>query len=132
MTTTISRSQSRSAATEPETAAAMAWEPPVDIREEPERFVLDFDIPGVSPEGIDITLHQGILTVAGERSAPASDNDRGFLRQERVAGRFSRSFEVSKAIDTENITATARQGVLEVVLPKSGLARRRQIDVQGA
>jgi len=132
MTTTINRQQPHSPTASPEAAAQPAWEPPVDIREESERFVLRFDVPGVGPEGIDITLHEGILTVAGERPLPTSDDDRAFLRRERIAGRFSRTFEVSKAIDADSITATARQGVLELVLPKSGLAKRRQIDVEGA
>jgi len=92
--------------------------PAVDIREEENRYLLSADIPGVARENIEITLEDGVLTLKGERSGEAGTNGEKYRRKERVHGTFLRQFTLPETVDTQNISATVKDGVLDVVIPK--------------
>ena len=116
-----------------ETSSATAsWVPAVDIHEYQDRFELAVDLPGVSPEAVEITLANGVLTLSGERAGEKNvdTKERGReSRIERVTGRFHRRFILPDSIDTEQIKATGRQGVLEISIPKQAKAQPRRIKV---
>lgn len=104
------------------------WVPPVDIIEEPERFVLLADLPGVESNDMEITMEGGMLTIRGERRA--NSEQRGdYRRAERVHGTFYRRFGLPDTADPERISAKCRNGVLEVVIPKQEAKRARRIPV---
>jgi len=113
-------------------AAAADWIPPVDVAEYTDRFDLKFDVPGVNLEAIEITLDQGVLTIAGtrEQATKQAGAERG--RTERPTGRFQRSFTLPDTVDSGNVAATARNGVLEVTIPKQPKAQPRRIEVAAA
>ena len=111
------------------TASVADWAPAVDIREDDERFIIDADIPGVDPSNIQITMENGVLTLAGERLAKAGDKSEGYRRVERVAGRFHRRFTLPDTADAEGITARSEHGVLEVSIPKHPRVQPRRINV---
>jgi HSP20 family protein len=115
------------------TGATAAWVPPVDIHEYDDRFELYMDLPGVDPANVDITLENGVLTVSGERPAPAKDaNDaeNGTARRtERGHGRFYRRFVLPDTVDSDRVQATDRHGVLELTIPKQAKALPRRIKV---
>jgi HSP20 family protein len=94
------------------------WAPAVDIREEENRYLLSADIPGVDRGNIEVTLEDGVLTLKGERSREAEASDRQYRRKERVHGAFMRQFTLPETADTQNISATIKDGVLDVVIPK--------------
>src|SRR5277367_6836677 len=73
-----------------ETAHTVAWIPSVDVHEEAERYVVRADLPGVSPDDIEITAEAGVLTLKGERKASAQKTEGSYQRVERVAGNFVR------------------------------------------
>ncbi|HTV49563.1 MAG TPA: Hsp20/alpha crystallin family protein [Steroidobacteraceae bacterium] len=119
--------------TTPERAAArhIAWLPAVDVRETADRFVVRADLPGVDVADIEITAEQGVLTLRGERRFASSDSAR-FARRESAAGHFLRRFELPESVQTDAITATQLNGVLEVVIPKQPKPEARRIKIEAA
>ena len=105
------------------------WVPAVDIREEAERFVLVADIPGVDGDKVDITLEKGVLTIKGERTAAHSGENGTYRRRERVHGRFARQFTLPDSVDAEHISATVRDGVLEIVIARAKQQQPTKIQV---
>jgi HSP20 family protein len=112
------------------TLYARDWAPAVDIREEPDRYVVYADIPGVNPEEIDITMENNVLTISGERRAEADDKANGFRRVERVRGKFLRRFTLPQSADADKISAKSTHGTLEVVIPKREQALSRRIPIK--
>ena len=107
------------------------WVPNVDINEYNDKFQLYVDVPGVRPDDVEITLESGVLTITGERFLQAEKADENVVnrRTERGSGRFYRRFVLPDTVDAENVTATDRQGVLEILIPKQAKAQPRRIKV---
>lgn len=110
--------------------ATSQWAPRVDIREDADRFVILADIPGVDPKDIEIHMDKGILTLRGERAADTRDEGSRYSRVERVSGSFHRRFSLPDSADAEGITATGRNGVLQIDIPKKPETTPRRIQVQ--
>jgi HSP20 family protein len=106
------------------------WSPAVDIKEEADRYVLHADIPGVKPEEIEISMDKGVLTIRGERKHSTEESGEGFHRVERQQGVFMRRFALPNSVDPDGIQATSKDGVLELVLPKTGETQPRRIEVR--
>ncbi|WP_435103427.1 Hsp20/alpha crystallin family protein [Arhodomonas sp. AD133] len=111
--------------------ATSDWTPAVDIREEPNRYVIEADLPGVRPEDIDIHMEGGLLTISGSRQSEVNESAEGYKRVERVAGSFYRRFSLPDTADAERISARSDHGVLQVVIPKQEKTRPRRIQVEG-
>ena len=107
------------------------WVPSVDINEFDDRFQLYVDVPGVHPDNVEITLDSGVLTITGERFLQAEKAEENVVhrRTERGSGRFYRRFVLPDTVDAENVTATDRHGVLEILIPKQAKAQPRRIKV---
>jgi len=101
--------------------------PPVDIREEPEAFILVADMPGVDKRGITVRLDGTDLTVTGERTVdyPAGEE----LHRESARRSYRRTFEIAPEIDSARISARVADGVLTLVLPKAEAVKPRTIAV---
>jgi HSP20 family protein len=106
------------------------WIPAVDIKEEPDRFVMHADVPGVDPKDIEVTMESGILTIRGERHEEKSSESNGFHRVERMSGQFYRRFSLPDTANAEGITARGKNGVLEIVIPKHEKVQPRKISVE--
>ena len=111
-------------------AAAQAWVPRVDIKEEAERFVIFADLPGVDPNSIEVQMDKGILSIKGQRSTGTAEEGARFSRTERAHGTFSRSFALPDSANPEGITAAGKHGVLEITIPKRAETTPRRIQVQ--
>lgn len=109
--------------------ATSDWAPAVDIKEEPERFVIHADIPGVDPKDIDVHMEDGILTIKGERQSENKEEREGYKRVERVRGSFYRRFSLPDTANAEAISAKCQHGVLELVIPKQEKVQPRRIQV---
>ena len=105
------------------------WRPAVDIEETEDSFVLKADIPGVSPEDIELTMDKGVLAIKGERKSESTEEKNGYTRTERRFGRFERRFSLPDTADAENIEARGKDGVLAIVIPKKPVAQARKIEV---
>jgi HSP20 family protein len=104
----------------------------VDIKEEADRFVLHADIPGVSPEKIDVSMENGVLTIKGEKKTEATTEQEGYKRVERSYGSFYRRFSLPDSANAEAISAKSINGVLELVIPKREAVQPKKIAVTSA
>lgn len=114
-----------------ETSAAVTsdWVPLIDIQEEPDRYLIYADVPGVEPREVEITMENGVLTLRGHREQNTVQGE-GYKRRERPAGAFYRRFVLPDTADAEGITAHGKQGVLQIVIPKRPKAVARRIQVE--
>jgi HSP20 family protein len=112
--------------------ATAEWAPAVDIKEEADRFVLHADIPGVSPEKIDVSMENGVLTIKGEKKTEATTEQEGYKRVERSYGSFYRRFSLPDSANAEAISAKSINGVLELVIPKREAVQPKKIAVTSA
>jgi HSP20 family protein len=90
--------------------------------------VLRFDVPGVEPEKIDVTVENGILTVSATREETKTEGDEQVVR-ERYAGSFTRRVRLSDNLDADAIEASHADGVLELRIPVREAAKPRKIEV---
>ncbi|MGE4071536.1 MAG: Hsp20/alpha crystallin family protein [Lysobacterales bacterium] len=105
------------------------WAPHVDIKEEPNRFVIQADIPGVDPKDIEVHMEKGILSIKGERKHEAKQENEKYTRVERSHGVFYRRFALPDSADAEGISAHGKHGVLEIVIPKRPETTPRRITI---
>lgn len=108
------------------------WAPRVDIKEEDQRFVIYADVPGMDPADIEVSMEKGILTIKGERTTEKSEQNGRFTRVERAHGSFHRRFALPDSADADNISATGKHGVLEIVIPKKAEKAARRITINTA
>lgn len=108
------------------------WAPAVDIVEEKDRFILRADVPGVAAADIEVSMEDGVLTIAGERHTEKHENVEGVKRFERVSGKFYRRFSLPDTADAEGISAKSTNGILEVSIPKQPEVQPRRITVEVA
>ncbi|MGH8283211.1 MAG: Hsp20/alpha crystallin family protein [Gammaproteobacteria bacterium] len=111
---------------------ATDWVPAVDIKEEPNRFLIHADVPGVDPKDIEITMEGGTLTLKGERKSESREERDGYRRVERVSGQFFRRFTLPDTANSEGVSARGNNGVLEISVPKHEKAQPRRISVKAS
>ncbi|BBL34314.1 hypothetical protein Nstercoris_00545 [Nitrosomonas stercoris] len=111
------------------TSAVAEWAPAVDIKEEADKFVLHADLPGVKPEEIEVTTDNGVLTIQGEKRTEARTEQDGYKRVERTHGSFYRRFSLPDTANLAGITATTKDGVLVVTIPKQEAVQPKKIKV---
>jgi HSP20 family protein len=104
------------------------WSPALDLYESGDHFVAVVELPGMRKEEIDISLHDGTLTISGERKRE-SNNGEAAQRTERYVGRFRRSITLPTRVDAGKVSATYQDGILKVTLPKAEEAKPKQIQV---
>jgi len=106
------------------------WVPRVDVKEEQERFVIFADLPGVEPGSIEVNMDKGLLSIRGERRAEERSEGERYSRVERAHGVFYRRFALPESANPDGISATGRNGVLEITIPKRPESTPRRINVQ--
>ena len=99
----------------------------MDAWREGDEFVVEFDLPGVAPESVDLDVERNVLTVKAER--PALNGDRELLASERPRGVFSRQLILGDNLDTESVGAHYSSGVLTVRIPVAEQAKPRKIQI---
>ena len=109
-----------------------AWGPPVDIFEKQDRLVIRTEIPGVEMEDMDVRIENGVLTLHGERKQDTEVKEENAYRMERIYGTFTRSFTLPTTVDSAKVTATYKDGVLEVSVPKAETAKPKKISIKAA
>ena len=107
------------------------WAPAVDIFENDQHeIVIKAEMPGLKKEDIHVTVHDGILTISGERKAEKDINEGTVHRTERFYGKFSRSVSLPSAVKSDKVLASYKDGVLTVEVPKADEAKPRNIEVK--
>jgi len=107
------------------------WSPPVDILERDHELVLKVDLPEMNQSDIDIKVEESTLTIQGERKLIKETPEEKYIQIERPFGTFRRTFTLPRMIDHEKISASYKDGVLQIVLPKKREVQSKQILVEG-
>ncbi len=96
------------------------WVPEADVRELPQGFLIQFTLPGVNKNDIEVSLDEDVLTVRGVRHVPAHIRNNPYLREqiEGNFGPFERSFQLPRSVNKQQIKADMEQGILEIFVPK--------------
>jgi HSP20 family protein len=104
------------------------WTPALDLYQNNDNVVAVIELPGMRKEDIEISLHDGMLTIAGERRTETQDGEKA-ERSERYVGKFRRSITLPTRVDANKVSATYKDGILTVTLPKAEEAKPKQIQV---
>jgi len=113
-------------------AGAQAWAPALAVWETDTELVYAFDVPGVREDEIAVEAHDDTLTVSGRRERQVEEQGDRFYRFERRQGSFVRTVGLPAGTDDTKITASYRDGVLEIHVPKPEEAKPRRIAVEAA
>lgn len=106
------------------------WTPALDVFEDKDNLYVRAELPGMKKEEIDVSLHEGSLSISGERKGGDEFKDAEVYRAERFVGRFQRTVTLPTAVAADKIKAQYKDGVLTVTLPKAEEAKPKHIDVQ--
>lgn len=106
-----------------------SFAPRTNVAETDKGYELTLDLPGMRAEDFNIELHEGRLTVSGERSREQAVDGKTFHRIERYFGKFRRTFSLGPDVDAEGVAANYQNGVLEIVVPKTAKAQPKRIQV---
>jgi len=106
------------------------WSPALDLYESGDNMVAVIELPGMRKEDIDISLHDGTLTISGERKRESTNNGETAQRTERYVGTFRRSIALPTRVDASKVSAAYQDGILKVTLPKAEEAKPKQIQVR--
>ncbi len=106
-----------------------SWTPAMDVFDHEDAIVLKVELPGLAPEDIHIEVDDNVLTLKGERRFSEDVDEGRYYRLERAYGEFQRSLTLPQTAKTDEITAHADDGVLEVRVPKAQEVKPRRIAV---
>ena len=104
--------------------------PYADVSETGENYTVTVEIPGLKKEDIQLSVQENILSLRFNKQAQKEENGRTYRHMERFYGTFERHFPFASSIDSSQVKATYKDGVLEVVLPKAESARPRTVDIE--
>jgi len=102
----------------------------VDVYQTPSEIVIKAPIAGVKPEEIEVSIAEDVVTIKGERKSDKTITKENYYYQECYWGTFSRSIVLPVAADTENASATFRNGILTLMIPKEAKAKTKTVKVK--
>jgi len=105
------------------------WTPALDVHEDKDNFVVQAELPGMKREEIDVSLHDGALSLSGERKTEKKYEEAEVYRTERFFGKFQRTVTLPTPVAADKVKAQYKDGVLTITLPKTEEAKPKQIDV---
>ncbi len=114
----------------PELRREHTWLPRVDVFDGDGALVVRAEVPGVDPESIDVTVEGGRLTVSGSRSFETESTKAGYHRKEIFEGTFSRTILLPDGTDPEAVSASSKDGILEITVPKLPEVLPRTVTVE--
>jgi HSP20 family protein len=106
------------------------WAPQLDLSETKDALVVKAEVPGMDPKDIQISLQEQLLTIKGEKKQEKEEKDERYHRIERSYGAFTRAVRLPVAVDAEKATASFKNGLLTVKLPKTPAAKGTTIPVK--
>ena len=105
------------------------WTPGIDLYEDKDNLYLKAELPGMKREQIEVSLHEGVLSISGERKGESNREEAEVHRAERFFGRFQRTVSLPAPVAQDKVKAQYKDGILTVTLPKTDEAKPKQIDV---
>lgn len=106
-----------------------AWSPAVDLYEDKDNVIVKAELSGMKKEDIDVSLHEGTLTISGERKSEREEKNGETYRSERFCGRFQRSVLLPASVQGDKVNASYKDGILTITLPKAEEAKPKQIEI---
>jgi HSP20 family protein len=105
------------------------WNPALDVYEDSDNIVVKAELPGMKKEDIDVSLHDGALSISGERKREEKYEGAETCREERFVGRFQRTITLPSPVDAGKVKAQYKDGILSITLPKTEEAKPKHIEV---
>lgn len=118
------------AAAEGENAPVVQWRPAANISETDKEYLIKAELPEVQKKDVEVTVHEGVITIRGERRFERTDDSERQHRVESFYGSFARSFSLPQDADESKIYAETKDGVLKVHIPKTAQSRPKPIEIQ--
>ena len=109
-----------------------AWAAPLDVVADGDDFVIRASMPGVSPDNIQVSIEENVLTIRGETASHFENTDGSYLMRERRSGSFHRSLRLPDTVDQDNAEPRYEHGVLTITLPKAEAKKAKQFEVKVA
>jgi HSP20 family protein len=112
------------------TEEAVEWLPSLDIAETKNEIVVKAEVPGMDPKDIDISLSGGVLTIKGEKKQEKEEKEVDYHLTERSYGSFTRLVQLPKEVQSDKISASYKNGILKITLPKSEEAKKKEVRIK--
>ena len=106
-----------------------SWYPAVDMFDDEDKIVIKAELPGMDKKDISVDIENRVLTLSGERNYDNEVKEENYYRRERACGKFKRAFNLSADVDSDQIKADFRDGVLKIEIPKPEEQKPKQITV---
>jgi len=106
------------------------WLPALDLTENPNELIVQAEIPGLDPKDVDISLSDKTLTIREEKKQEREEKEENFHLIERSFGSFVRSIQLPAEVKSEKISASYKNGILKIVLPKSEQAKKKEVKIK--
>jgi HSP20 family protein len=103
--------------------------PALDVYEDKDNLTVKAELPGMKREEIELSLHDGVLTISGEQKSEKKSEKGEVYRSERFVGRFQRTVTLASPVAADKVKASYKDGILTVTLPKTEEAKPKQINV---
>jgi HSP20 family protein len=107
------------------------WAPSMDISETKDSLIAKVEVPGMEQKDIQISLQESLLTIKGDKKQEKEEKEEWHLRVERLYGTFTRTVRLPVAVDASKVSATFRNGLLTVTLPKAPASKGTTIPIEG-
>jgi HSP20 family protein len=107
-----------------------SYYPAVDVEEDDSAYHVTMELPGMEKKDINISYHDGVLRISGEKVEKKEDSNKNYHYYERRFGKFERAFRIHTDIIEDKIDASFNNGVLKVEVPKAEVAKPKQIEVK--
>ncbi len=110
------------------------YSPRIDVKETVDAVKIAAEMPGIDEKDIDVSLHDGFLTISGEKKFVKEENELGYYRMERSYGCFTRDIPLPDTVETDKVAAAFKNGVLTITVPKSrkAIEHSRKIPISAA
>lgn len=106
------------------------WMPRVNVTDMEDKLEVSAELPGMNKDDVRIEMHNGTLSISGEKHDDFEQKDRNLYVSERVFGSFRRTFQLPSTVDDSKIDAAFANGVLKITLPKQEEAKPKQIKIK--
>ena len=107
----------------------ISWTPSVDVHETDKDILIDAELPGIDKKDIKVEVKNNVLSISGERKQEKKVEDSEYYRVESHYGKFERTFGLPDTISTDKVSATYKNGVLKITLPKTEKALPKEISI---
>ena len=107
-----------------------SWHLPVDVLETDDELVIKASLPGLKPDGIEVSVEEGVLTIQAETKSEREEEGSNYLMRERRVGRFHRSLRLPESVESAKASSSYEHGVLAVTLPKREEAEAKRIEIK--